>query len=488
MSMPDKMLTNVTTKDCELVWKNCLKIIRASVGEQSFKTWFEPIRPVKLNQSVLTIQVPSQFFYEWLEEHYVNVLKKAIYSELGAEGKLEYSIIIDKGNEQHQPFTINISNPKNVKPVDHSPLPTQKQFFSPFDMRTVPPHHAHSNLSNKYSFENFIEGECNRLAYSASFSVAHNPGATAFNPLVIHGGVGLGKTHLLHAIGNEVKALFPEKFVLYVPSDLFITQFVDALKNNAIQEFTNYYMQVEVLLVDDIQFLAGKEKTQENFFHIFNHLHQSGKQIVMTCDTAPKDLKGLHDRLLSRFKWGLVADVQVPDYTTRLSIVKAKMQTEGIRIPNEVVEYVAKNVDTNVRELQGVLISLVAKASLMRQEIDIDLTEKTLNQIVQNVKQIEVDLNIELIQKAVAEHFNVTLDDLLSGTRKKEVANARQIAMFICQNYTNMSLKAIGKYFGGRDHSTVSHASRTVTERLESDPLYKNIIEALKAKLNLRGK
>jgi chromosomal replication initiator protein len=487
MILPERPLIEATTKDCVLVWKNCLRLIRASVGEQSFRTWFEPIRPVKLQNSILTIQVPSQFFYEWLEEHYVNVLKKAIYGELGAEGKLEYSIIIDKGNEQHQPYTINISNPKNAKPVDHSPLPPQKQFFSPFDMRTAPPHHAHSNLNGQYSFDNFIEGECNRLAYSASFTVAQNPGSNAFNPLVIHGGVGLGKTHLLHALGNEVKALFPEKFVLYVPSDLFITQFVDALKNQSVQEFTNYYMQVDVLLVDDIQFLAGKEKTQENFFHIFNHLHQAGKQIVMTCDIAPKDLKGLHDRLLSRFKWGLVADVQVPDYQTRLSIVRAKMQTEGIAIPNEIVEYVAKNVDTNVRELQGVLISLVAKASLMRQEIDIDMTEKTLNQIIQRVKQIEVDLNIEIIQKAVAEHFNVSLNDLKSETRKKEIANARQIAMFICQNYTNMSLKTIGEYFGGRDHSTVSHASRTVTERLDNDPLYKNIIDVVKMKLNLKS-
>jgi chromosomal replication initiator protein len=488
MGLFDKTEIETTTQDCVLVWKNCLRLIRTSVGEQSFKTWFEPIRPVKLQGHTLTIQVPSQFFYEWLEEHYVNVLKKAIYSELGSEGKLEYSIVIDKGNEQHQPYTINISNPKNTKPVDHSPLPPQKQSFSPFDMRTVPPHQAHSNLSGKYSFDNFIEGECNRLAYSACFSVAQNPGANAFNPLVIHGGVGLGKTHLLHSIGNEIKASYKEKFVLYVPSDLFITQFVDALKNQSVQEFTNYYMHVDVLLVDDIQFLAGKEKTQENFFHIFNHLHQAGKQIVMTCDTAPKDLKGMHDRLLSRFKWGLVADVQVPDYDTRLSIVRAKMQTEGIRIPNEVVEYVAKNVDTNVRELQGVLISLVAKASLMRQEIDIDMTEKTLNQIIQRVKQIEVDLNIELIQKSVAEHFNLSIADLKSDTRKKEIANARQIAMFICQNYTNMSLKAIGEYFGGRDHSTVSHASRTVTERLENDPLYKNIVDVLKNKLNLKGK
>lgn len=488
MNLSDKIVAETTTHDYVLVWKNCLQLIRASVGEQSFKTWFEPIRPIKLQNSILTIQVPSQFFYEWLEEHYVNVLKKVIYSELGAEGKLQYSIIIDKGNEQHQPFTINISNPKNTKPVDHSPLPPQKQFFSPFDMRTVPPHHAHSNLSSKYSFDNFIEGECNRLAYSAGFSIAHNPGASAFNPLVIHGGVGLGKTHLLHAIGNEVKTISPEKFVLYVPSDLFITQFVEALKSQRVQEFTNYYMQVDVLLVDDIQFLAGKEKTQENFFHIFNHLHQSNRQIIMTCDTAPKDLKGLHDRLLSRFKWGLVTDVQVPDYKTRLSIVRAKMQSEGIAIPNEVVEYVAKNVDTNVRELQGVLISLVAKASLSRQEIDIDMTEKTLNQIVQRVKQIEVDLNIELIQKAVAEHFSVSLEDLQSGTRKKEIANARQIAMFICQNYTNMSLKAIGQYFGGRDHSTVSHASRTVTERIENDTLYKGIMDALKEKLNLKGR
>jgi chromosomal replication initiator protein len=312
--------------------------------------------------------------------------------------------------------------------------------------------------------------------------VAKNPGSTSFNPLVIYGGVGLGKTHLVQAIGNEIKANLPQKQVLYVSSDQFITHFVDAVRNNQVQLFTNYYLQVDILIIDDIQFFAGKEKTQESFFHIFNHLHQAGKQIIMTSDCPPKNLHGLEERLLSRFKWGLTTDMKVPDEATRLEIVRNKAKQEAMTIPKNVMEFIAKNVDTNVRELQGVLVSLMAKSSLMRKEIDLQMAKDTIEDIV---KHQVVELNVEYIQKAVAEYMGIKPEDLKAETRKKEIAEARQIAMFLCQKHTNSSVKMIGQLFGGRDHSTVTHASKAVIKK-SKDESYKALLEGIKAKMKLQ--
>jgi chromosomal replication initiator protein len=483
------MEEKIMAKDYKNVWNNCLEVIKANIGEQSFKTWFEPIKAIRLAQNTLTIQVPSQFFYEWLEEHYVQVLKKAITQELGAAGKLDYSIVVDSSKQK--PLSINLPNAATMRTNSQTQvygntvvMADKKEItaYQPPETKLIPHPQIRSNLNKQYTFDNFVEGDCNRLAYAAAQAVAKNPGSTSFNPLVIYGGVGLGKTHLVQAIGNEIKANLPQKQVLYVSSDQFITHFVDAVRNNQVQLFTNYYLQVDILIIDDIQFFAGKEKTQESFFHIFNHLHQAGKQIIMTSDCPPKNLHGLEERLLSRFKWGLTTDMKVPDEATRLEIVRNKAKQEAMTIPKNVMEFIAKNVDTNVRELQGVLVSLMAKSSLMRKEIDLQMAKDTIEDIV---KHQVVELNVEYIQKAVAEYMGIKPEDLKAETRKKEIAEARQIAMFLCQKYTNSSVKMIGQLFGGRDHSTVTHASKAVIKK-SKDESYKALLEGIKAKMKLQ--
>lgn len=473
--------------DCESVWSDCLRVIKEDVAEQSFNTWFKPISPLRCSESVLTIQVPSQFFYEWLEEHYVHVLKKAIISVLGENAKLEYSVIVDKGNSSSSPLSVNLPNRSgnSKSPSSYGSNGSGKdEYVSPFKLKSVDSLYQESQLNPNYVFDTYIEGDCNRLARSAGFAVAQKPGVTSFNPLMLYGGVGLGKTHLVQAVGNEIKNNLSDRFVLYVSSEKFTNQFIDALKNNKIQEFQNYYMQVDVLIIDDVQFLAGKERTQEIFFHIFNHLHQAGKQIIMTSDCPPRDLKGLQERLLSRFKWGLTADLQQPDYETRVAIIQRKMQADGIYIPENVIEYLAYSVDTNVRELEGVLISLIAHASLNRVDIDLELAKQTLKNIVQD---IDTEVSIDYIQKTVAEYFKVEVESLKDKIRKKEIVIARQVAMYFSKEYTNHSLKAIGYHFGGRDHSTVIHAVQSVNDMMDTNANFKSSIEELKKKLKMKA-
>ncbi len=459
-------------------WEKCLQFIQQRIPAQSYKTWFLPIQPIKLENNVLTIQVPSQFFYEWLEENYVHLLKQAIQAEIGPEGRLEYSVVVDRGDEMVQPYTVNVSgvvNSQNKARVNGFDQYKNPQFIQELA--------SDSNLNPTYLFENFIEGDCNRLARSAGYAVAKKPGVTSFNPLMIYGGVGLGKTHLVQAIGNEIKRNHPDKYVFYVASEKFTTQFIDALKNNSIQEFIAYYRNVDVLILDDVQFLKEKEKTQEIFFHIFNHLHQSGKQIIMTSDCAPRDLQGLQERLVSRFKWGLTTDLQQPDFETRMAIILKKLQADGIRIPDQVVEYLAYSVDTNIRELEGVIISLIAHASLTKDQIDLELAKQTLKNIVTD---IDSEVGIDYIQKTVSDYFKVDQDDLKAKTRKREIVIARQVAMYFSKDYTNHSLKSIGYHFGGRDHSTVIHAVQSVNDMMDTNAKFRYSIDELKKKLKMR--
>jgi len=469
-------------EDQVTVWNNCLKTIREHVGEQAFNTWFAPIKPLRLANKTLTIQVPSQFFYEWLEEHFVYVLRKAIDAEIGLDGQLEYSVVVDNGDQKNKPVAIKLpAAPKKENKRNNSrygaPATDYKGPFSFPEMESLK---VETNLNDKYSFDSYIEGDCNRLARSAGFAVAQSPGSTSFNPLMVYGGVGLGKTHLVQAIGNEIKRKQGHQFVVYVSSEKFTSQFIEALKNNNVQKFTNFYLQVDALILDDVQFLAGKEKTQEIFFHIFNHLQQSGKQIIMTSDCPPRDLHGLTERLLSRFKWGLTADLQTPDFETRIAIIERKLQAEGVSLPYDVVEYLAYNVDTNIRELEGILISLMAHASLDKQEISLALAKDILRNIIQNsVPEVDIDLII----KTVSRHYNVTLPDLKSKTRKKEVVVPRQIAMYFSKEYTQHSLKAIGYHFGGRDHATVIHACRAVQEHIKTSADFSLEIKSIQKQL-----
>ena len=475
---------NVTVKDCTAVWNNCLHVIKDNIGEQSYKTWFQPIVPLMLKDNVLTIQVPSQFFYEWLEEHYVGLLKKVIYQELGSEGRLEYSIIVDRGDHFNKPQTVNIPTKKVPQAISNSYQPENSFIKNPFESKTIDRNFLNSQLNPSYNFDNYIEGDCNRLARSAGYAVANKPGTTSFNPLMVYGGVGLGKTHLVQAIGNHIKSNNPEKFVLYVSSEKFVNQFIESLKTNNVQDFANFYLLVDILIIDDVQFLSGKEKTQEMFFHIFNHLHQSGKQIVMTSDLPPRSLKGLEERLLSRFKWGLTADLQSPDFETRMAIIQKKMQSDGIDIPDNVVEYLAYSVDTNMRELEGVLTSLMAQSLLNRKEIDLELAKQALKHIIEDV---ETEVNLDFIQKTVAEYFEVSVESLKAKTRKKEIVTARQVAMYFAKEFTSHSLKSIGYHFGGRDHSTVIHSVQTVSDLIDTDKKFKASIQELQKKFKVKA-
>ncbi|MCV9385233.1 chromosomal replication initiator protein DnaA [Reichenbachiella ulvae] len=466
------------------IWDNCLKFIGSKIPEQSFKTWFIPIIPLKFTAPVLTIQVPSQFFYEWLEDNYVQLLKEAIQSEIGPEGKLEYSVIVDKGNSKNQPYTVNLAQKKDFAKFAQNGANGAPISNSPFALREIENAQQRSNLNAENTFDTYIEGDCNRLARSAGLAVASKPGVTSFNPLMIYGGVGLGKTHLAQAIGNRIKRENPEQFVLYVASEKFASQFIEALKNNSLQEFQNFYLNVDTLIIDDVQFFKDKVKTQEIFFHIFNHLHQNGKQIIMSSDRPPTELKGLQERLVSRFKWGLTADLQQPDFETRLAIIQRKLQDDGLEIDDKVLEYLAYSVDTNIRELEGVLISLVAHASLNRSEINLELAKQTLKSIVKN---IESEVGIDYIQKTVSEYFNVSSEDLKAKTRKKEIVIARQLAMYFSKDYTNHSLKSIGSHFGGRDHSTVIHALQSVNDMLDTDARFRSSFTELKKKFKMKA-
>ena len=473
---------------CKTVWESCLRMIKDNVPAQSFKTWFEPITALKLEGSILTVQVPSLFFYEWLEEHYVSLLRKTVKHQLGVDGRLEYNIIMDNAtvnNSSPNPYTINIPTSGNGSLKNQSvPMPVNinSSIRNPFVIPGLKKINVDSQLNPNYSFDNFVEGDCNRLARSAGFAVANKPGGTSFNPLMLYGGVGLGKTHLAQAIGASIKSNFPEKLVLYVSSEKFGQQFVDSLKNNNITDFVNFYQLIDVLIVDDVQFFSGKEKTQDIFFNIFNHLHQSGRQIILTSDRAPKDLIGMEERLLSRFKWGLSADLQVPDLETRIAILQKKMYSDGIELPEDVVEYVAHNIDSNVRELEGALISLLAHSSLNRKEIDLPLAKQMLKNFIKNASK---EISIESIQKLVCEYFEVPIDMIKSKTRKREIVQARQISMYLAKSHTKSSLKSIGMHFGGRDHSTVIYACQTVDDLMETDKKFRAYVADIQKKLKM---
>ena len=470
-------------KNAVEVWENCLKVIKDNINYQSFKTWFLPITAVKLKDKVLTIQVPSQFFYEWLEEHYLSLLKKTIKKELGNEGRLEYSIIVDNSDSGPGPFTIKMPtgdkkatiNPAVSMPFDLN-RGTSKEIPNPFIIPGLKKLKINSQLIESYSFDNFIEGDCNRLARSAGYAVGNNPGKTAFNPLLLYSSTGLGKTHLSHAIGLQVKNNFPEKTVLYVTTDQFTNQFIDAVKNNNHNDFVHFYTMIDVLIIDDIHNLAGKDKTQDVFFHIFNHLHQKSNQIILTSDKPPVEMRGIEPRLLSRFKWGLSADLQIPDFETRIAILHKKLYNDGIQIPSEVVEYLAYNINTNIRELEGAYISLLAQSSLNKKTITMELARQMIDKFVRNTTR---EISIDYIQKVICEYFNIPVESIHSKTRKRDIVQARQLSMYFSKKHTKSSLAIIGHQCGNKDHATVLHACRTVNNLVETDKQFRLFVEEL---------
>ena len=467
------------------VWNNCLEFIKDNIQEQAYKTWFEPIQPVKLDDNILSIQVPSKFFYEWLEEHYVKLLKMALTKELGKDAKLVYVIRMENSFGSTKSFTEKI--PSEYKPkMDSQKIESSSAYFkteltNPFIIPGIKNLKIDSQLNPNYNFNNFLEGDSNRLARSAGYAVSNRPGGTSFNPLLIFGGVGLGKTHLANAIGVNIKQKFPDKTVLYISAEKFTQQYIESVKKNNRNDFIHFYQLIDVLIIDDVQFFSGKSGTQDVFFHIFNHLHQNGKQLVLTSDKAPVDMQEIEQRLLSRFKWGLSAELQTPDYETRVSIIKNKLDRDGVEMDEEIIFYVAKYIKTNVRELEGAIISLMAQSSFNRKNITIDLAKVIVEKFVKNTKK---EISIDHIQKVVSDYFQMDVSTLQSKTRKRHIVQARQLAMFFSKKFTKASLASIGTKIGHRDHATVLHACKTVDNLAFTDKQFRKYVEDLNKKFS----
>lgn len=455
------------------IWNQCLEMFRKNITPQAFKTWFTPIKPVKFLNNVLTIQVPNKFFFEWLEEHYVDILKAAITKEIGPTARLEYNILVD------QQKTGNHLNSTSSQAEEAT---NATQVMNPFVIPGLKRVKVDSQLNPAYTFDNFIEGECNKFPRSAGMAIVKKPGGTAFNPMIIYGDVGLGKTHLAQAVGNAIVAQHENRQVLYVTTEKFTNQVIQAIKSNALNDFMNFYQMIDTLIVDDIHFLSNRPKTQEIFFNIFNQLHQAGKQIILTSDRAPKDLQDVDNRLISRFKWGLIADIKSPDFDTRKSILIQKAEKEGLRLSEEILEYICHHIKNNIRELEGVVISIVAQSTLNKRAIDMKLVKDIIKQFV---SQVDKEISVENIKQLVAKHFELPVDKLHGKTRLREVVIARQLSMYLAKTYTNSSLKTIGDSFGGRDHSTVLYSLKAVQDMMDTDLVFKDTVTTLEKKLEL---
>ena len=474
------------SRNASSVWNDCLSFIKDNIQPQAYKTWFLPIKPVKLLENVLSIEVPSKFFYEWLEEHYVKILKTALQKELGNDARLVYSIRMENTFGNKAAFTENIpsNNREGIQPQEvDAPLNSEtSELKNPFVIPGIKNLQIESQLNPSYNFDNFLEGDSNRLGRSAAQAVAAKPGGTSFNPLLIFGGVGLGKTHLAHAIGVEIKEKHQDKTVLYIAAEKFTQQYIEAVKKNTRNDFIHFYQLLDVLIIDDVQFLSGKTGTQDVFFHIFNHLHQNGKQVILTSDKAPVDMQDIEQRLLSRFKWGLSAELQLPNYETRISILKNKLYRDGVNINDDIVEYVAKNIKTNVRELEGAIISLIAQSSFNKAEITLELAQDVVMKFVKNTKR---EVSIDYIQKVVSDYFQMDIETLQSKTRRRHIVQARQLAMYFAKKFTKASLASIGNQIGKRDHATVLHACKTVDNLTFTDKQFRKYVEDLSQKLTL---
>ncbi len=454
--------------EAKKIWHNCILYIKSKIPSISFNTWFKPISALSLEDNKLTIQVPSLFFYEYLEEQYISMLSDALKKFIGKEAKLEYKV-----SKKQRHISSMDNTKKNFIQKNFSQNVHQK---NPFIIPGISKEKIYSQLDENKLFDNFIEGECNRLARSAGLAISKNPGKTAFNPLLIYGGSGLGKTHLSQAIGNCIKKNYPEKIILYLSAEKFQTQFVESIRNNTRNDFIHFYQRVDLLIIDDIQEFAGKEKTQNTFFHIFNHLHQSNKQLILTSDKAPSELKGLKERLLSRFKWGLSADLKMPKMETRLAILNKKVGNNKNLIKPEIIKYIAKNIKTNVRELEGALISLFAHKVLKKKEITIETATKVIESLIGIT---EKEISASKILERVSNFFNISIENIQSKSRKREIVQARQVATYFTKQMTKLSLVSIGYKIGKRDHSTVLHSFKTVKNLIQVDEEFKNKMEKI---------
>lgn len=438
--------------DLSLLWNRCLAAIETRIQRQSYNTWFRPTQLTHLAPDQAVLQVPSHFFSDWLEEHYLELIKTTLFEQTGQTCELVFSVSPDR-------------------PVSEPPL-----FSDAAQEQTQSPSVAVFHLNPRYTFDTFIVGDSNEFTYTAALAVAKSPGKTSFNPLVVHGGVGLGKTHLLQAIGHYCVEHTSAKNVVYVSSEKFVSDFIQSIKNKDTTDFVRTYRTADVLLVDDVQFFPQSESTQKEFFHTFNTLHQNGKQIVLSSDCPPNLLKGLEERLISRFQWGLVTGIEKPDLETRMAILKKKAENEGMYLEDGIARLIATQVDTNIRELEGILTHLLAQASLKNTPITQELVIGLLDN---NIRPSKNQPTIDNIQRITARHFSISEDLLISKTRKQEVAMARQVAMYLCRKMTASSLGTIGLHFGGRDHSTVIHACQSVESKLLTEPSFANRLHRL---------
>lgn len=453
------------TTTLESRWKQFLKLIRGNVSLQVFKTWFVPLKPLKFEKDELIVQVPSQFYCEWLDQHYFSLVRTAIQKFFGEQVQLKYQVIVDKSIPESSSVKLPSSSAPSNEQIQRNII--QKLDYNP-------------NLVPNYTFDNFVVGDSNQFAYSAAYAIAKNPRQPRYNPLIIYGDTGLGKTHLIQAIGNHILLNHPSVRVLYSTSEDFANNFIDAIKNNDMNGFVNHYRNIDTLLVDDIQFFQNKGKIQDHFFHTFNALHQVGKQIVLTSDKAPKQLKDLDERLISRFQWGVIADIQPPELETRIAITKKKSENEGLELPEEVIEYIAQNVVTNVREIEGVIVSLFATIAFSKRKPSVELVREILR--AKHIRSVRV-ITLDKIKSAVAHYFNIKVEELESKSRKKEITVPRQLAMYLAKELTNSTLIAIGQSFGGRDHTTVLHSINIVERNLLIDERIKSAYEYITRKL-----
>ncbi len=476
--------SNELRSAAQTIWQRSAEKLRAQIPPQSFTTWFEPLVPEMIEGTRLILSAPSAFIAEWVLQHYQGLIETVVSEYFGqsAEIRIDYSGDIEGLETALAPVTIVQSPAQPEQNRFEGNTVIQRENRQPSQAPIAPKPPISPNLNPSYTFDTFIKGESNKLAVAAAVAVANNPGGTKYNPLVMYGNVGLGKTHLIHAVGNDALEKFPGLRVYYTSSERFTKEFVEAIQSDRINDFNTFYRSIDLLIIDDVQFFAGKERTQDSFFHTFNELRDNGKQIILTCDRPPKELRDIDDRLLNRLQWGLTTDIQPPDLETRIAILRHKAVRDGFDISEEVLEYIASNVSTNIRELEGCLISLEATISLEGKEPSIELAREVLRKVARRSAPV---LSIETIQKYTAKFFNVEESLLRDKTRKQEVVQARQVAMYLCKELTASTLNTIGLHFGGRDHSTVIHAQQTIVDDMRHDPQFSNRINELKRQLEM---
>lgn len=459
----------------QTLWANCLKVIKDNLPHATYETWFTPIVPLTYENNIFTIQVPSQFFYEYIEDKFVDLLKFTIQKEIGPNTILNYRVLVENSTNSVVDYKTDSQRINSNKLINTKSVAVQ----NPFDK--VIETNFDSQLNPKYSFENYFEGDSNKLARTAGLNVAQNPGTGTFNPLFLHGTSGTGKTHLCHAIGSEIKNTFPDKKVLYVTAHNFKVQYAEAGRHNTTNDFINFYQNIDVLIIDDIHELAGIEKTQNTLFHIFNHLHQNSKQLILTSDKTPAELKGVEERLLTRFRWGLTAKVSNPDRELRLKILNNIVAKDGLDIDEDVLDFVAEHVTNNVRDIEGVMVSLIAHSIVNDNVIDIALARRVIGNAIKKIEKPKI--STEIIAEKVCEYYHIPAEAIQSKSRKREIVQARQIAMYLAKQLTDSSLSKIGTILGNKNHATVLHGCKTIQELIEVDKQIRDDVNALQSKL-----